>query len=63
MKKHILSFGVAATHESLLSFPASWLHSASSEDLENGVAVGSGDKVGQRCVRWDRKSASENETA
>jgi hypothetical protein len=47
----------------LLSFPASRLHSASRDDLENGVAAGGGDKVGERCVGRDRKGAAENEPA
>ena len=31
------------------------LHSASRDDLENGMAASGGDKVGQRCVGWDGK--------
>jgi len=39
------------------------LYRASGDDLENGVAMGGGDKISQWGVVWNGKGAPENEPA
>jgi hypothetical protein len=61
--KRLASRRLHDNHATLLSFPPSRLHSTSRDDLENGVAAGGGDKLGQRCAGRDGKGAAENEPA